>query len=94
MNDFNNSLLIIHTLLSSVIYVSLVSCIDFENINTLSTKGMYVLNNGVTVVTDNLCPEGKSCGFFNASQLEIPFFAKITFEMYGTTSGVAAALEV
>ena len=65
---------------------------------------MYVLNNGVTVVTDpSFCPEGNSCGFFNASQLEIPFFAnnynhlpnlRITFEMYGTTSSVVTALEV
>ena len=58
---------------------------------------MYVFNNGVQVVQNGVdgiapdfCPEGNSCGFFNSSQLEIPFFSnnwnhlpniKITFNM-------------
>ena len=63
---------------------------------------MYVFNNGVKVVQNGVdgiasdfCPEGNSCGLFNASQLEIPFFSnnwnhlpniKITFNMLATTA--------
>ena len=83
-----------------VTHEPLVSCINFENANDLSTDGMYVMNNGVHVVTNgidgipaNFCPEGSSCGYFNSSQLEIPFFAnnyyslpnlKVTFDMFST----------
>ena len=68
-------------------------CIDFEDDDLVSnTAGVYrpwILNDGVTVVTDAQCPQGQRCGFFNESVLEVPFFSnnyaqwpslKITFE--------------
>ena len=54
-------------------------CIDFEDKDLVSnTFGEYrpwVFNDGVTVVTSPQCPQGKRCGFFNASVLEVGFFA-------------------
>ena len=54
-------------------------CIDFEDDDLVSdTLGEYrpwVLNDGVTVVENVECPQGKRCGFFNASVLEVPFFS-------------------
>ena len=50
-------------------------CINFENDYQLADHGVYVLNDGVTVVTDSSCPEGQKCGFFNGGRLEVPFFA-------------------
>ena len=53
-------------------------CIDFEDDDLVSDlSGVYrpwVLNDGVTVVNSG-CPQGNRCGFFNASVLEVPFFA-------------------
>ena len=54
-------------------------CIDFEDDDLVSnTWGEYrpwVLNDGVTVVNSPDCPQGKRCGFFNESVLEVPFFS-------------------
>ena len=36
-------------------------------------KGVHVVTNDIDLT--NFCPEGSSCGYFNSSQLEIPFFA-------------------
>ncbi len=54
-------------------------CINFED-DDLVTNDVYqpwVLNRGVTVVSDPAigCPEGNRCGFFNESNLELPFFS-------------------
>lgn len=60
----------------------LVSCIDFEDVDSLSTKGMNVVNNGVVIVENGVngvapdfCPQGNRCGYFNGGKLEIPYFA-------------------
>ena len=54
-------------------------CIDFEDDDLVSnTAGVYrpwILNDGVTVVTDAQCPQGQRCGFFNESVLEVAFFS-------------------
>ena len=76
-------------------------CIDFENADVLTTNGLYVFNDGVSVVSNGIdapldfCPQGNSCGYFNKSKLELPFFAnnynylpnlRITFDMFSTDS--------
>ena len=66
----------------------------------MSTNGLYVKNSGVKVVENGVngipadfCPQGNKCGFFNGSQLDIPYFAnnyagltniKITLDFYIT----------
>lgn len=57
----------------------LMFCINFED-DDLVTNDVYqpwVLNDGVTIVEGASfgCPEGKRCGFFNESILELPFFS-------------------
>ena len=63
----------------STVENGLMFCIDFEDDDLVSnTAGVYrpwILNDGVTVVTDAQCPQGQRCGFFNESVLEVPFFS-------------------
>ncbi|KAI0241986.1 hypothetical protein LSAT2_015249, partial [Lamellibrachia satsuma] len=78
---------------------ALMFCIDFEDDDLVSnTAGVYrpwILNDGVTVVTDAQCPQGQRCGFFNESVLEVAFFSnnyaqwpslRITFDYMMTAS--------
>ena len=54
-------------------------CITFEDDDNLVGPGgaeqPYIYNDGVTVVTSALCPQGDKCGWFNNSRLEIPYFS-------------------
>lgn len=38
-------------------------------------KGVQIVENGVGEIPSNFCPEGKRCGFFENSQLEIPRYS-------------------
>ena len=79
--NYNLSIFLLHCIyICSTVENPKMFCIDFEDDDLVSdTWGEYrpwVLNDGVTVVEDEQCPQGKKCGFFNGSGvLEVPFFS-------------------
>lgn len=57
---------------------------------------MYVMNQGVTIIENGVngvpydfCPQGKRCGFFDNSKLEIPYFTNI----YGGVSNMKSTMD-
>ena len=57
-------------------------CINFEDDDLVNDNmGVYrpwIMNDGVKIIDDpNLCIEGRRCGFFNMSRLEIPMFSNM-----------------